>query len=99
MVESLASVTASGNSRVGVDVESITAINIESETFIERNFTDREQAYCQKAASPQSSYAGRWSAKEAVFKSLGVASRGGGAALNEIEIVNDANGVPTVNVS
>jgi len=99
IVESLANVTAGGNTRVGVDVESITAINVENETFIEKNFTEHERAYCKQAASPQSSFAGRWSAKEAVFKSLGVASRGGGAALKEIEIINDENGAPTVNLS
>lgn len=99
MIESLATATAAPNSRVGVDVEKIEAINIENDVFVERNFTEREQAYCRKAPSPQSSFAGRWSAKEAVFKSLGVASKGAGAPLKEIEIINDANGAPVVHVS
>jgi fatty acid synthase subunit alpha len=99
MIESLATATAAPNSRVGVDVENIEAINIENDVFVERNFTEREQAYCRKAPSPQSSFAGRWSAKEAVFKSLGVASKGAGAPLKDIEIINDANGAPVVNVS
>jgi fatty acid synthase subunit alpha len=99
LVESLATATAAPNSRVGVDVEHVESINIENDTFVERNFTDREQAYCRKAPSPQASFAGRWSAKEAVFKSLGVPSKGAGAPLNEIEIINDANGAPVVNVS
>ena len=100
MVESLAKAhAAGGNSKVGVDVENIDAINISNETFVERNFTEAEQAYCRKAASPQSSFAGRWSAKEAVFKSLGVSSKGAGAALKDIEIGSDANGAPIVNVS
>lgn len=98
MIESLATATAAPNSRVGVDVENIEAINIENDVFVERNFTEREQAYCRKAPSPQSSFAGRWSAKEAVFKSLGVASKGAGAPLKEIEIINDANGAPVVHV-
>jgi fatty acid synthase subunit alpha len=99
LVESLASATAAPNSRVGVDVEHVESINIENDTFVERNFTDWEQAYCRKSPSPQASFAGRWSAKEAVFKSLGVPSKGAGAPLNEIEIINDANGAPVVNVS
>jgi fatty acid synthase subunit alpha, fungi type len=99
IVETLAAATAGPNSQVGVDVEDIEAINIENDTFIGRNFTDREQAYCRKAPAPQASFAGKWSAKEAVFKSLGVQSRGAGAPLKEIEIINDANGVPVVNVS
>ncbi|KAF7713544.1 Fatty acid synthase, alpha subunit [Penicillium ucsense] len=99
MVESLAKAHATGgNSKVGVDVENIDAINISNETFVERNFTEAEQEYCRKAASPQSSFAGRWSAKEAVFKSLGVSSKGAGAALKDIEIGSDANGAPTVNL-
>ena len=99
MVESLAKATATENSKVGVDVESIDAINIDNETFVHRNFTDAEQAYCHKAPNAHASFAGRWSAKEAVFKSLGVKSRGGGAALKDIEIGADEKGAPVVTVS
>ena len=99
IVESLAKGAANSSNRVGVDVEDISAINIENDTFIERNFTDKEQAYCKKAADSRASYAGKWSAKEAVFKSLGVASKGAGASLKDIEIVNDDKGAPTVVVS
>jgi len=99
MVESLAKATATENSKIGVDVESVDAINIENETFIDRNFTAAERAYCRKAPSAQASFAGRWSAKEAVFKSLGVPSRGGGAALKDIEIGSDGKGAPVVTVS
>lgn len=99
MVESLAKGAATANNRVGVDVEDISAINIENDTFLERNFTEKEQAYCYKAAHPQSSFAGKWSAKEAVFKSLGVSSKGAGAPLKEIEITNNEKGAPIVTVS
>lgn len=99
MLESITQASASANTKVGVDVERIDAINIENDTFLERNFTPQEIAYCQKAASPQSSFAGKWSAKEAVFKSLGVKGQGAGAALKDIEIVNDENGAPTVKLS
>ena len=99
MVESLAKATATENSKVGVDVESVDAINIENETFVHRNFTAAEQAYCHKAPNAHASFAGRWSAKEAVFKSLGVKSRGGGAALKGIEIGADEKGAPIVTVS
>ena len=98
MVESLAKATAIENSKVGVDVESVAAINIENETFIERNFTAEEQKYCHSAASPQASFAGRWTAKEAVFKSLGVKGRGAGAPLKEIEVGTDETGAPIVKV-
>jgi len=96
MVESLAKATATENSKIGVDVEDVNAINIDNETFVERNFTAKEQEYCRKAPSPQASFAGRWSAKEAVFKSLGVEGKGAGAALKDIEITNDEKGAPVV---
>ncbi|KAM0273959.1 hypothetical protein ACHAQH_008079 [Verticillium albo-atrum] len=96
MMETLAKKTVSGNSKVGVDVEDISAINIDNDTFVARNFTTGEIAYCQKAPSPQSSFAGRWSAKEAVFKSLGVASKGAGAAMKDIEISKSEEGAPVV---
>ena len=99
VVETLTKATASTNTKVGVDVESISAINIENDTFIERNFTEKEIAYCQKAANPQASFTGKWSAKEAVFKSLGVKGQGAGAALKDIEIGNDETGAPVVHVS
>ncbi|KAF1974833.1 fatty acid synthase-like protein [Bimuria novae-zelandiae CBS 107.79] len=99
MLESITQASTSANTKVGVDVERIDAINIENDTFLERNFTAQEIAYCQKAPSPQSSFAGKWSAKEAVFKSLGVKGQGAGAALKDIEIVNDENGAPTVKFS
>lgn len=98
-VNQLASQLQTKNSSVGVDIEDIDSFNIENDTFIERNFTAKEIAYCKKSAAPRSSFAGRWSAKEAVFKSLNVPSRGGGAALNEIEVLSNDNGAPTVHVS
>ncbi|KAL5358622.1 thiolase-like protein [Aspergillus floccosus] len=80
---------------VGVDVEEIASINISNETFLERNFTRAERDYCQNAVNPHASYAGRWCAKEAVFKSLQTASAGAGAAMHDIEIVSE-NGIPRV---
>ncbi|CAN6674507.1 fatty acid synthase subunit alpha [Trichomonascus vanleenenianus] len=93
----LAKSTVGASSNVGVDVESISALNIENVTFVERNFTEEEQKYCFASPDPQASFTGTWSAKEAVFKSLGVKSQGGGAALKTIEIVRDQKtGAPTV---
>lgn len=65
-------------------------------TFLERNFTEAEIAYCRSQPSPPSSFAARWVGKEAVFKSLGVASKGAAAAMKDIEILPDTTGAPTV---
>jgi fatty acid synthase subunit beta len=81
---------------VGVDQELISAVPSHNPTFVSRNFTDAEIAYCRSQPSPPSSFAARWSGKEAVFKSLGVKSKGASAAMKEIEIINDDAGVPTV---
>lgn len=97
IVSELAKKTAGTDaSGVGVDVELIKSINVENDTFIERNFTEAEIAYCKKQPSVQSSFAGTWSAKEAVFKSLGVKSQGGGASLKDIEITREAGKGPEV---
>jgi phosphopantetheine--protein transferase-like protein len=68
----------------------------ENPTFISRNFTDAEIAYCRAQPSFRASFAARWVGKEAVFKSLGVSSKGASAAMKEIEILPNEIGVPEV---
>ncbi|KAL3446708.1 hypothetical protein BJX65DRAFT_318453 [Aspergillus insuetus] len=80
---------------VGVDVEDIVNINIDDPAFLDRNFTLNEREYCFGAPDPRASFAGRWSAKEAVFKSLQTASAGAGAAMSNIEILS-VKGIPKV---
>ena len=77
-------------------LELISAVPSHNPTFVSRNFTDAEITYCRSQPSPPSSFAARWAGKEAVFKSLGVKSKGASAAMKDIEIVNDDAGVPTV---
>lgn len=96
LVDSLNTGKSVNGKGVGVDVELIKSINIENETFLNRNFTDHEIKYCQAQPSVQSSFAGTWSAKEAVFKSLGVKSQGAGAALKDIEIIRSNGEAPQV---
>ena len=82
---------------VGLDVENVTAFSHKNKVFINRNFTEAEQTLASSSPDPQSSFAGKWSAKEAIFKSFGVASKGAGAAMKDIEILSD-QGVPTAKV-
>ncbi|KIW43558.1 holo-[acyl-carrier-protein] synthase [Exophiala oligosperma] len=81
---------------VGIDVENIVDVPVDNENFIGRNFTVMERELCSSKPDPRASYAGRWCAKEAVMKSLQIASRGPGAAMDEIEILHDDFGVPKV---
>ncbi|WWC71664.1 uncharacterized protein I206_105622 [Kwoniella pini CBS 10737] len=82
---------------VGVDTELISNVPT-SENFRQRNFTDEEIKYCTSAPDPTASFAGRWAAKEAVFKALSVPSKGAGASLKDIEIISSGSG-PEVKLS
>ncbi|KAL8757896.1 MAG: hypothetical protein Q9184_004093 [Pyrenodesmia sp. 2 TL-2023] len=64
---------------VGINVEQSDQFSSDNQIFIERNYTEAEQDLASQSVDPHSAFAGRWSAKEAVFKSLGVLSKGAGA--------------------
>lgn len=74
-----------------VDTELISSVPT-SQTFRERNFTAAEIEYCSAAPDSDASFAGRWAAKEAVFKALSVPSKGAGASMRDIEILNSESG-------
>ncbi|KAG0147001.1 hypothetical protein CROQUDRAFT_91978 [Cronartium quercuum f. sp. fusiforme G11] len=82
---------------VGTEVEMISAVP-KSEVFLERNFSNDELAYCYAAPDFQASLAGKWTAKEAVFKALKMddSKRGLGSMMKEIEIVSGFNNGPRV---
>jgi holo-[acyl-carrier protein] synthase len=65
------------------------------ELFITRVYTDHEIEYCSARKAATQHYAGRWAAKEAVLKALGTGWRRG-ISWRDIEIRNDKNGAPTV---
>src|ERR671929_2076093 len=69
------------------------------EHFLDRVFTQREQAYC--ALNPKRYFehlAGRFAAKEAVLKVLGTGWRGG-IAWTDIEILPEPSGQPKIRLS
>ena len=59
--------------------------------FLKRVYTEQELAYCQGRVS---SLAARWAAKEAVGKALGTGI--GDVSWQEIEVVCESNGRPTL---
>ena len=61
--------------------------------FLDRCFTESEQRYCAKNKRVAEHYAGRFAAKEAVFKALGTGWRGK-MAWTDMEILPDAAGKP-----
>lgn len=67
--------------------------------FTERVFTPAEREYCDaKGAAAAQSYAGRFSAKEAFLKALKTGWRGK-IGWQDIEVVNDTDGVPSLRLS
>lgn len=88
------------NFTVGVDIEALSsfASHATNETFVTRNFTEREREYASTSPNSAASLCGRWCAKEAVFKSLRQKSKGAGAAMGEVEILTGGDG-PRVEVS
>ncbi len=86
---------------VGIDVESFLSPDSSDlqETFAQRNFTAEERAIAERSPDPRRALTGKWSAKEAVFKSFGVKSKGAGAAMRDIEVLSGNEGEPIVKVS
>jgi phosphopantetheine--protein transferase-like protein len=64
---------SSADRGVGIDAQLISEIEVcinNSDTFLTRNFTQKEIVYCKSTVDPSSSFAGRWAAKEAVIKAI-----------------------------
>ena len=86
---------------IGIDIVEVYRI---SETiqrtprFVERVYTERERAYCEsKGAASAQSFAARFAAKEAFLKALKTGWRGR-ITWQDMEILNDAQGVPTLEI-
>ena len=66
--------------------------------FVERVYTRDERRYCDsKGAAAAQSYAGRFAAKEAFLKAIKTGWRGK-ITWHDLEILTDADGVPTLSV-
>lgn len=75
---------------VGIDIVEIERVSrsIAKDAFCRRVFTDLEREYCEGARRGER-YAGRFAAKEAIFKALGRSF-----AWQEVEIRRSAGGAP-----
>jgi phosphopantetheine--protein transferase-like protein len=92
-----------GERGVGIDVEPIKTFEGASKTFINRNFTEAETAYCLSAPNPAASFAGRWAAKEAVIKAISSSAldsrnlwRDSAAPLKDIHVRRGESGAPYI---
>lgn len=68
------------------------------ERFIKRLFTSKEEEYCHKFKDPYPHFAGRFAAKEAIFKALGTGLQKE-MHWHDLEIIGDENGKPEVHIS
>lgn len=76
-----------------VEIEHMRRILQRTPRFASRVFSDEERAYCDATSSPQTHYAMRFAAKEAVLKALGTGfSRGIG--VRDVEVRRSAKGRP-----
>lgn len=73
-------------------------IDRHGEQFIHRVYTPYEVRFCQERKQATQHYAGRWAAKEAVLKAIGVGHRPG-ISWRDVEIRSDASGKPVVGLS
>lgn len=89
----------SGAVGIGVDiveVERIAGTIAEwEERFLNRIYTDGEIRYCRRKRDPYPSFAGRFAAKEALFKALGTGLRLG-VRWKEVQVVRAPGGPPTI---
>jgi len=83
----------------GVDLVQISKfreIFIKNKGLVSDIFTEKETSYCTSKINPYIHFAGRFAAKEAGLKALGIGLSGTGIdnTLREIEVVNAPSGKP-----
>ncbi len=89
-------ITGLGTDLVEVDrMQSVLSKQTEMRELI---FSAREIAYCEAQHYMFEHYAARFAAKEAFFKALGTGWLSG-TAFNEVEIINNTEGKPEINLS
>ncbi len=81
---------------IGNDIIEIKRIEkaVSKESFVKKVYTEKEIEYIISKGNRAESYAGKFSAKEAVSKALGTGVRG--FSPNDIEILNNELGKPYV---
>lgn len=85
---------------IGVDIIEIDRIGLavsRTTNFLQKIFTEKEQAYFKSKNNSIETIAGSFAAKEAVSKALGTGFRG--FTLTDIEILRDDLGKPFVNIN
>jgi holo-[acyl-carrier protein] synthase len=86
---------------LGLDIAEIdrieAAIARHGASFLERIYTAREMAYCERHKNKFERYAARFAAKEAAMKALGTGWRRG-VRWRDIEVAREPSGKPTLHL-
>src|SRR6476469_3328430 len=86
---------------IGIDITEVYRMRdtiARTPRFAERVFTEAEREYCEsKGVAAAQSYAARFAAKEALLKAIKTGWRGK-ITWHDMEILNDAEGVPSMTV-
>lgn len=80
---------------IGVDCIEIERFDLENKEFLNKIFSVEEIKYCEKKANPAESFAVRFAGKEAVIKAVNKIKK---LLPENIEILNEEDGNPTVNI-
>ncbi len=85
----------------GVDIIEISKFRrvfLDNRDFVSDIFTENEIDYCQSRKNPFLHFAGRFAAKEASLKALGIGMSGAGIdnTFKEIEIIPTGSGKPSL---
>jgi len=87
---------------IGVDIIEIERLRQahkrQKEALIDKLFTTIEKQYCKKFKDPIPHFAARFAAKEAIVKAFGLGF-GKEISFQDIEVINNTNGKPLVNLS
>jgi len=87
---------------IGADIAEVPrlreAIERHGERFLQRVFTEREIAYCQRHRNSEERFAARFAAKEAMMKALGTGWRRG-ITWRDIEVSNAQGGKPNIQLT
>lgn len=83
---------------IGVDIEDISRFKDRPDEFIKRIFTKSEIRYCTGYVNPESHFAVRFCAKEAVIKALSALDFKG-IMMSDIEVYHDKNNCPNIRLS
>lgn len=82
---------------IGVDIEDIDRFKDKPDDFLDRVFTPVEIEYCRSFSKPESHYAARFCAKEAVIKAL-TALEITNVSYNEIEVFHNSYKCPQIRI-